>query len=126
MVRASDLEPGKIYVPTRPRSGFPNTFYLVLEDKAVRRVTKRLSQRTRLDARDARTLASALRGDVILKRVARRVSDDGRRVETTQLLGLRPADEVRLRSVKHKPGYTRANHPGASNKPTTGEAASAL
>lgn len=109
MLRASDLESGQTYVHTRPTSGLGNRYYLRLDDKAVARLVKRLRARTRLDGRDQRTLCAAVRGDVVLQAHARRLSGDGERIETTTLFGLTPTEEVRLRAVKHKPGYTSSS-----------------
>ena len=106
-MKASELEPGRIYRRTTRAVGMPNSYYVVMEAVPVRRLEKRLRKKglLTLKAEDARVLAAINRGDVIVEGWHRYTASDKSKQEFRTRFGIGQNANPRLREVKAKPGY---------------------
>jgi hypothetical protein len=119
-VNVADLKPDTLYRPTRPAVGLPNAYALMLPERRVTQLLKRLrgkmnrNSASTSDLRALRAADEAAEGEgVVLEVFARYLSQAGHRVELRRYLGLRfkthdgQTETVALRAVKSKPGYTK-------------------
>lgn len=110
MIRASEMQTGRVYVPARAVRSVGNIFYTVAPPGATSRVVKRWK-----DARLGRTLQSResfllnrieREGCLLIKRFIRFLDAKNKKHETTQWAAVLPDRE--MRELKRRPGYRGA------------------